>query len=158
MTSISRIYLDGQAAVVSLLSSLDDSEWATPVPCTPLWTVRDVLSQELPGPGRLFTNGRFSDRIRVYAMFDNFLNLLDSSWNIQRRRQFAGLQEIANISGVDAQGRYIISGATPLAVDTNCADDNPNNPTCGTSAFDRANFINVSGSVWRIKLGISYEF
>ena len=44
VTTISRIYLDGHASMVSLLSSLDESEWATPVPCTPLWTVRDVLS------------------------------------------------------------------------------------------------------------------
>ena len=116
------------------------------------------FSQELPGPGRLFGFGGMRDSIRLYAMFDNFLNFLDSGWNIQRRRNFAGLQEIANISGVDAQGRYIISGSNPINVDTNCADDNPNSPTCGTSPFDRDNFINVSGSVWRIKVGVAYDF
>jgi hypothetical protein len=116
------------------------------------------FSQELPGPGRLFGIGGARDTIRLYAMFDNFLNFLDSGWNIQRRRNFAGLQEVANISGVDAQGRYIISGAAPVVVDDNCANDNPASPTCGTSQFDRDNFINVSGSVWRIKVGISYDF
>src|SRR4051812_27954963 len=30
--------------MVSLLSSLDESDWTMPVPCTPLWNVRDVLS------------------------------------------------------------------------------------------------------------------
>ena len=116
------------------------------------------ISQELPGPGRLFGIGNMRDTIRLYAMFDNFLNFLDSGWNIQRRRNFAGLQEIATTTGVDAQGRYIITSAAPIIVDTNCADDNPNSPTCGTSQFDRDNFINVSGSVWRIKVGISYDF
>jgi hypothetical protein len=57
VTSISRIYLDGQASMVSLLSSLDESEWATPVPCTPLWTVRDVLSH-VAGITDDITNGR----------------------------------------------------------------------------------------------------
>jgi hypothetical protein len=116
------------------------------------------FSQELPGPGRLFGLGGVRDTIRLYAMFDNFLNFLDSGWNIQRRRNFAGLQEVASVSGIDAQGRYIISGAAPVVVDTDCSNDNPSNPTCGTSQFDRDNFVNVSGSVWRIKVGISYEF
>ena len=116
------------------------------------------ISQELPGPGRLFGIGNMHDTIKLYAMFDNFLNFLDSGWNIQRRRNFSGMQEIANISGVDAQGRYIISNSNPINVDTNCADDNPTSPTCGTSQFNRDNFINVSGSVWRIKIGVSYEF
>ena len=47
-------------------------------------------------------------------MFDNFLNLLDNGWNIQRRRNFAGLQDIASVSGVDAQGRYIINSAAAI--------------------------------------------
>jgi len=116
------------------------------------------FSQELPGLARIFGFGGVRDTIRLYAMFDNFLNFLDSGWNIQRRRNFAGLQEVATITGVDAQGRYIISSAAPIVVDDNCANDNPTSPTCGTSQFDRDNFINVSGSVWRIKVGISYEF
>src|SRR5678810_745136 len=37
--------------------SLDASEWATPVPCTPLWTVRDVLSH-VAGITDDITNGR----------------------------------------------------------------------------------------------------
>lgn len=100
------------------------------------------ISQELPGPARLLGLGGVRDKIRVYAMFDNFLNFLDESWNIQRRRNFAGLQEIATLggAGVDAQGRYIINGFL------------------GQAAFDDDNFINVSSSVWRIKVGVSYEF
>jgi hypothetical protein len=99
------------------------------------------FSQELPGPGRFF--GR-NDKFKLYATVDNFLNLLDSSWNLQRRRDFAGRQEIIGLGGVDAQGRYIINplpgGATPA------------------SNFAADNGVNVSSSVWRLKVGISYDF
>ena len=99
------------------------------------------LSQELPGPARLFGSPMgMRDKITLYAMFDNFLNFLDDSWNVQRRRNFAGLQDVASISGVDSQGRYIITGFA------------------GEEAFDADNFINVSSSVWRIKVGINYDF
>ena len=99
-----------------------------------------TFSQELPGPGRLIGVDGMDDHIELYVMFDNFLNFLDESWNIQRRRNFAGLQDVATISGVDAQGRYIITGFN------------------GVADFEADNFINVSSSVWRIKVGISYEF
>ncbi|ODP36695.1 TonB-dependent receptor [Sphingomonas turrisvirgatae] len=104
-----------------------------------------TFSQELPGPGRLF--GR-NDRIRVYAMFDNFLNFLDNKWNVQRRRNFYGVQDIAQLStatvgglpsAVDPQGRYVISGFTG-------------------NTFVEDNQINVSSSVWRLKFGVSYNF
>lgn len=95
------------------------------------------FSQEIPGPGRLF--GR-DDKLKLFASFDNFLNLLDSSWNVQRRRNFAGLQDIANISGIDSAGRYIITGFA------------------GEDAFNNDNNVNISSSVWRIKVGVSYDF
>ncbi len=95
------------------------------------------FSQELPGPGRFF--GR-DDKIKLYATMDNFLNFLDSSWNVQRRRDFSGRQDILSISGVDAQGRYIVSGFA------------------GQAAIDSDNGVNVSSSVWRLKVGVSYAF
>ena len=95
------------------------------------------FSQELPGPGRFFGA---DDKLRVYAMFDNFLNLLDSDWNVQRRRNFAGLQDIAQVSTVDSAGRYVISNVASLA------------------DYNADNQINVSSSVWRIKVGVSYDF
>jgi hypothetical protein len=99
-----------------------------------------TFSQELPGPGRLFGAG-IEDKIRLYGTIDNFLNLLDSGWNVQRRRNFSGLQDIAGLggAGVDPQGRYIINTFTG-------------------GSFDDDNQINVSSSVWRIKVGISYDF
>ncbi|MGC1467748.1 MAG: hypothetical protein WA793_00045, partial [Sphingorhabdus sp.] len=102
------------------------------------------ISQELPGPGRLF--GR-EDKLKLFASFDNFLNMLNSGWNIQRRRDFAGRQDIASISGVDSAGRYIISGFTANNLNAE-----------GVRDFDADNFINTSSSVWRIKVGVSYDF
>jgi len=95
------------------------------------------LSQEIPGPGHLFGK---NDKIKLYATMDNFLNFLDHDWNVQRRRDFAGRQDLATVSGVDAQGRYIFTNAT------------------GVTTFDADNQINVSSSVWRLKVGVSYDF
>ncbi|HUE78370.1 MAG TPA: TonB-dependent receptor [Sphingomicrobium sp.] len=105
------------------------------------------FSQELPGLSRLTGIGGARDSFRVYAMFDNFLNFLNRDWNVQYRRNFAGLQEIGNLAsgngGVDALGRYVI---TALPGDT------------AQSRFEEDRFINVSSSVWRMKVGISYQF
>lgn len=95
------------------------------------------FSQELPGPGSFFG---YDDKIRLYATMDNFLNFLDSGWNIQHRRDFAGRQDIAGTSGVDAQGRYIITNVN------------------GLGTFTSDEFVNVSSSVWRLKIGVSYAF
>jgi hypothetical protein len=81
-------------------------------------------------------------------MFDNFLNFFNKDWNVQHRRNFVGLQDIAASSGVDAQGRYIITGAAGTV---------PNSIT-GLTPYQAAEFINVSGSVWRIKVGVNYDF
>lgn len=93
------------------------------------------FSQDLPGPGRLFGQ---NDSLKLYATFDNFLNFLDRDWNVQRRRNFSGLQDLAT-GGVDAQGRYII---------TNFIGND----------YNTDNQINVSSSVWRLKVGVSYNF
>ena len=77
-------------------------------------------------------------------MFDNFLNFLDDSENIQYRRNFAGLQVAGQITGIDAQGRYIFGTL-------------PNGQTVD-ERYEADRFLNVSSSVWRIKIGASYEF
>ncbi len=100
------------------------------------------FSQELPGPGRLFG---VEDRIKLYADFDNFLNLLDSGANIFRRRGYSvpvvGLGS-RTVPGVDDQGRYVIS-------DSNIVDG------VNTREFST---IQTSSSLWRIQFGIAYEF
>jgi outer membrane receptor protein involved in Fe transport len=110
--------------------------------CTNDWYYdMDVtLSQELPGPGHFF--GLTEDKIKIFATVDNFLNLLNPGGNLQRRRSFMGVQDIAGLTtaGVDAQGRYIFANSSGLAT------------------FDSDNQVNVSSSIWRLKVGISYNF
>jgi hypothetical protein len=47
MTAVPAIgerYLLAHASFAELARTLSDAEWATPLPCTPAWTARDVLS------------------------------------------------------------------------------------------------------------------
>ena len=81
-------------------------------------------------------------------MFDNFLNLLNKDWNIQHRRNFAGLQDIAQSSRRRCAG--------PLHHQRRVGDHAESDD--GLRPYHSANFINVSGSVWRIKVGLSYDF
>lgn len=107
------------------------------------------LSQELPGPARLLGSPLgMKDKLTAYVMFNNFLNMLNSHWNVQHRRDFGGRQPLAQITGVDPQGRYIISGASQITP----------NATTGLRTYDTANGVNITTSVWQIKLGLSYDF
>ena len=92
------------------------------------------FSQELPFVGSL--TGIKEDRIEVFADFANFLNLLDSGWNVLKSRGgFNGLVSVAD-ADVDDEGRYIID------------DFNP----------DDQNRIAINPSAWRIQVGVRYEF
>jgi len=151
--------------------------WANSEPCAKKYIGRTVprnscdndwyydmdltISQEIPGPGSLF--GFVDDKLKLFATVDNFLNLLDSSWNLQHRRDFGGRQDVLAVktsssnfalNGVDAQGRYIIGSAAAISPVT----PNPLTNPQGLSSYYTDNFINVSSSVWRIKIGISYDF
>ncbi|MFA6219730.1 MAG: carboxypeptidase regulatory-like domain-containing protein [Erythrobacter sp.] len=89
------------------------------------------FSQELPFFGSL--TGLFKDRLELFADFDNFLNLLDSSANrVKFRPSFTDVVD----GGVDTAGRYIITGFAP----------------------DDRQSIGISSSAWRIQVGVRYEF
>ena len=88
------------------------------------------LSQELPGPGRLFG---VEDKIQVFADFNNVLNLIDSGANLFRSRNYT---TPLITGGVDGNGRYVMKGFSP----------------------DDTNFQNLSASLWRIQVGVRYEF
>lgn len=92
------------------------------------------FSQEFPFLGSL--TGVKEDSIELFADFANFLNFIDSEWNILRSRGgFNGLVDVAD-GGVDSQGRYIITGFNP----------------------DDQNFVAIGPSAWRIQIGARYEF
>ena len=90
------------------------------------------FAQELPGPMSAF--GLTNDRIRLYADFDNFLNLLDSSKNVSRRYGYT--EGVVRADAIDSQGRYVYSSFS-----------GPRDPV-----------IQSSSSLWKIQLGVSYEF
>ena len=99
------------------------------------------FSQELPFIGSL--TGLVDDKVELFFDFDNFLNFVDSSANRVRFRGDVDLVDLntrSNIDpdrdGVDAQGRYIITGF---------------------NANDRYN-ISTSASAWKMQVGIRYEF
>ena len=89
------------------------------------------LSQEIPGPGRLFG---VEDKIQVFADFNNFLNFLDSGANVFRSRDYT--VPVISAASIDANGRYVLRGFAP---------NQNNNP-------------NFSASLWRVQLGVRYEF
>ncbi|WP_296721492.1 TonB-dependent receptor [Erythrobacter sp.] len=89
------------------------------------------FAQELPFIGKI--TGIKQDKVTLFADFQNFLNLVDNDWNVLRRRpDFVDVVD----GGVDAQGRYIITGFAP----------------------DDQNFIAPGPSAWRIQVGARYEF
>ncbi|MDJ0979055.1 MAG: TonB-dependent receptor [Erythrobacter sp.] len=113
------------------------------------------ISQEIPFIGNL--TGIADDRIEFFADFSNFLNLLDSSWNVLRQRNSrvdlvdAGIEiddpedlvpdadgdfDQISAGAVDSQGRYSISNFAP----------------------DDDNDVTQSASAWRIQIGVRYEF
>ncbi|WP_209346798.1 TonB-dependent receptor [Pontixanthobacter sp. CEM42] len=118
--------------------------------CRNPWTYDLDLrfSQELPFIGKL--TGVADDRIELFADFDNFLNFIDDGANIRRTRgDFVDLVDTGvrvddpdnpgstiSVGGVDSQGRYAISGFNP--------DDQFN--------------IGTTSSIWRIQVGVRYEF
>jgi hypothetical protein len=89
------------------------------------------FSQELPGIGKI--TGLVKDKFELFADFDNVLNFIDDGSNIIRSRgDFVDIVD----GGVDSAGRYIVTGYNP--------DDNLN--------------ISQSASIWRIQVGVRYEF
>ena len=99
------------------------------------------FGQEIPGPMSAF--GLRKDSLRLTVDFDNFLNLLDSGANVRRSY---GYSEALVRGNIDSQARYVYSPGGGVY-------DAASN-TVGL----RDQFIGVSSSLWKIQLGISYEF
>ncbi|MEP0189806.1 MAG: TonB-dependent receptor [Erythrobacter sp.] len=93
------------------------------------------ISQELPFIGSL--TGVVQDRIEVFADFNNFLNMIDSGWNVRESLgDFDG--RVALLTGeFDNEGRYVLDGFR---------------------AFEGEAFTSVNSSIWRIQIGARYEF
>ncbi|MXO86958.1 TonB-dependent receptor [Altererythrobacter aurantiacus] len=89
------------------------------------------FAQELPGPASLF--GVTEDKLELFVDFDNFLNLIDSDANVFERYRYTEAPIQANF---DSSGRYVYSNYSGLG----------------------APEIQPSSSLWKIQLGVRYEF
>ena len=100
------------------------------------------FSQELPGPMKAF--GVKDDKFRLFVDFDNFLNLLDSGSNVFKRYSYTEALVRGDVNTTN--GRYIY---TPITSQYNAA--------AGTVGL-RNPLVQSSSSLWKIQLGVSYEF
>jgi hypothetical protein len=99
----------------------------------PWVTTMDVkVTQELPG----FKEGH---KAQLYFMVDNFANLLNSDWGIEKRLQYPN-QTLYDFGGLDDEGRYILSDRYQGADVRNYS------------------MIDAAGSAWQAKIGVSYKF
>ncbi|MGB3377710.1 MAG: TonB-dependent receptor [Allopontixanthobacter sediminis] len=89
------------------------------------------FSQELPGPASFF--GLTDDKIKLFADFDNFLNLIDSGSNVFKRYRYSEAPIQANFNSA---GQYVYSNFRDYG----------------------APQVQSSSSLWKIQLGVSYEF
>jgi len=88
------------------------------------------IAQEFPGL-------RADDRTEAFVVVRNIGNLINDDWGLLKEHGFPGSAALYNISGVDSQGRLII--------------------TSFNSNVDRASTIN-SASLWQVRLGVKYKF
>ncbi|MDP3495529.1 MAG: TonB-dependent receptor [Hyphomonadaceae bacterium] len=88
------------------------------------------LSQSIPG----IAEGHSAE---AFVVVQNLGNLLNSDWGIVREHGFPGIGELYTVSGLDSQGRYIIS-------------DFFENPDADTT--------NVDASLWQVRFGARYDF
>ncbi len=88
------------------------------------------ISQSIPG----FGEGHSAE---AFVIVQNLGNLLSPDWGIVREHGFPALASLYTVSGLDAQGRYIISSAQT-------------NPDADT--------INIDASLWQVRIGARYSF
>jgi hypothetical protein len=104
------------------------------------------FSQEIPGPMKAF--GLKDDKLRLFVDFDNFLNFIDSDANTFER--FSSTEGVVRADIQPGTGRYIY---TPITAQYTAGTGG----AVGTARF-RDPVIQSSSSLWKIQLGVSYEF
>ncbi|MGO2477365.1 MAG: TonB-dependent receptor [Pseudoalteromonas sp.] len=99
----------------------------------PWVTTMDIsVKQEIPG----FAKGHSGE---VYFMIDNFANLLNSDWGVEKRLGYTE-QALYDFTGLDDEGRYLIEAKY--------------------NGSDVRNYseIDTAASAWQAKIGVSYRF
>ena len=99
----------------------------------PWLTKMDIsIKQEIPAFDK-------EHHAQVYFMIDNFANLLNSDWGVEKRLTYPN-QTIYDFGGLDDQGRYILENRFDGVTTQNYST------------------INLGSSAWQIKLGVNYKF
>ncbi|SFC00083.1 TonB-dependent receptor [Pseudoalteromonas denitrificans] len=107
--------------------SISDRNEAT----QPWVTTMDIsIKQEIPG----FAEGHSGE---VYFMVENFANMLNSDWGVERKIRYAN-QKLYDFGGLDDQGRYKIDAVY--------------------GGRDTRNYSTITASAWQAKIGVSYKF
>jgi len=88
------------------------------------------LAQEFPGL-------RADDRTEAFVVVRNVGNLLNDEWGLLKEHGFPGSAALYNISGLDSEGRLIVTGFN--------------------SNVDTASTINAA-SLWQVRVGVKYKF
>ena len=104
------------------------------------------FSQEIPGPMKAF--GLKDDKLRLFVDFDNFLNLVDSGSNVFKR--YSGTEGLVRADIQSGTGRYIY---TPITAQYTAGTGG----NVGTISF-RDPVVQSSSSLWKIQVGVSYDF
>ncbi|MBU2970535.1 TonB-dependent receptor [Pseudoalteromonas sp. C2R02] len=119
-------YLD--EAGISASGSILDRNTGT----QPWVTTMDIsIKQDIPG----FAEGHSG---QIYFMVDNFANLLNSDWGVEKKIKYAN-QVVYDFGGLDENGKYKI--------------DKP------YGGRDTRNYNTIAGgSAWQAKIGVSYKF
>jgi len=99
----------------------------------PWVTKMDIsIKQDIPG----FADGH---KGQIYFMIDNFANLLNSDWGVERRLTFPN-QALYDLRYIDDDGKYVLDWRFD------------------GSDVRNYNKIEASSSTWQIKLGVNYRF
>ena len=99
------------------------------------------MSQEIPLP-------KYNHRLVFFFDIENFLNLFSDKNNLQRYYSTGDVQEglpILDATLSDDGSQFIYSGFAPGGSKASAPNYNPK-------------FYDVDDSVWRIQLGLRYEF
>jgi hypothetical protein len=115
-----------------------------------MWKIDLHLSQEIP----TFVG---SSRIKVFADIENFLNMLNSDWGVQRQVNFAYFAPLVNVQ--------CLSTPTPTGTAPGSGVVNSNSSqTCAQyrySSFSKPDIVvqNQSRqSLYQIRVGVRFEF
>ena len=92
--------------------------------------------------------GLKNDKLKLFVDFDNFLNFIDSDANTFER--FSSTEGVVRADIQSGTGKYIY---TPITAQYTAGTGG----AVGTARF-RDPVIQSTSSLWKIQLGVSYEF